>query len=463
MAVAPLTAVVAASVVAIALGGAAAADVRLALALTAAVVVGAALVLKPSFLLPMLVVGVFLEVVSLGGLGLVPLIAPVGLLFLLAAALRPGTEIRVGAPLVWAFAYAIWAYASGLWTVSLDGTAYLIASLAISVVYMLCFAALLDNERELERVLYAFTFAALAIGAFAIGVFALGFSESLTEGRSTGGTGDPNVFAAYQVVALPLAVVLADRAQKRWERVVVYGAILAVIGSVLTSVSRGGVLTLTALTLLLLVAPARTFFRSARHKAIFATAAVIAATVSLAASGDQILPRLESVFGDDAAETAASRGSGRLEFWAAAWRSAHERPLNGLGYGAFRDVSNELIVDTPGVSFQHFELRPGGSRVHSAYLGSLAELGIVGLALFLGLLCSTALALRRTAKRARAAGRYFVMRVANALLLSLLGWSIASVFLSSETSRPLWIVVGLALALPKLVPKGPPRDTAVRL
>ena len=44
------------------------------------------------------------------------------------------------------------------------------------------------------------------------------------------------------------------------------------------------------------------------------------------------------------------------------------------------------------------------------------------------------------------------MRVANALLLSLVGWAIASIFLSSETSRPLWIVVGLALALPKLVP-----------
>lgn len=454
---------VAATGVAVAVGAAATVDVRVAIALTGAVLVGLALLVKPALVLPMLVIGVFVEVVSLGGVGVVPLLAPVALLFLVVASSQPGTELRAGPPLFWAFAYAMWALASGLWTVSLGGTAYLLGSLAISVIYTLCFAVLLDGERELERVLYAFTFAALAIGAFAIAAFTLGYSENLVEGRTTGGAGDPNFFAAYQIVALPLAVVLAGRVQKRWEKVVVYSAMLAVIASVLTSVSRGGVLTLIAVTLLLLVLPARAVFRSARNKAIFATGAAVAATVSLVASADEILPRLESVFRDDAAARAESRGSGRPEFWAAAWRSVEDRPLHGLGFGAFGDVSNELIVDTPGVSFQHFELRPSGSRVHSAYLGSLAELGVVGLTLFLGLLLSTALALRRTAKRARAAGSYFVMRVANALLLSLFGWSIASVFLSSETSRPLWIVVGLSLALPKLVDNRQPEATVARL
>ena len=450
-AAAPSTAAISAAGVAIALGGVAALDVRIAMALTAAALVGAVLMLKPSVILPVLVVGVFLEVITLGGLGLVPLIAPIAVLFLLAAASRPGMELRPAAPLFWALAYAVWALASGLWTVSLGGTTELLASLAISLVYMLCFAALLDTERQLGRVLYAFTLAAFVIGAFAIGAFALGATDDLAEGRSTGGTGDPNFFAAYQVVALPLAIVLAGRVQRRWEKILVYGAILAMIGSILTSVSRGGVLTLTALTLLLLVLPARSFFRSSRHKAVFATAAVIAAVVSLVASGGSMLQRLESVFRDDTGSTAESRGSGRLELWAAAWHSVHERPFLGLGFGAFGDVSNELIVQTPGVNFQHFELRPHGLRAHSAYIGSLAELGVIGLSLFCGLLLSTALALRRTARRARTAGSYFVMRVANALLLSLFAWSIASLFLSAETSRPLWIVVGLALALPKLI------------
>jgi putative inorganic carbon (hco3(-)) transporter len=446
-----------------ALGFIAVVDLRLATALTVAVLVGLALILKPSLLLPTLVTAVFLEVVSLGGLGIVPLLAPIALLALVAAASRAGMEIRAGAPLVWAFAYATWAVASGLWTVSLGGTSFLLGSLAVSIVFMLSFAGLLTSERQLERVLYAFTFAALGIGAFAIAAFAFGLSENLEAGRSTGGTGDPNIFAAYQVVALPLAIVLATRVQKRWEKTVAYLAVIVVIGSVLTSVSRGGVLTLLAVTLILLAMPARSVFRSGRHKAIFATAAVVATAISLAFAAGKIIPRLEAVFSDDAAATAESRGSGRKELWATAWRSFHDRPLHGLGFGAFADVSNELIVQTPGVSFQHFELRPHGSEVHNVYLGSLAEVGVVGLSLFLGLLISTAVALRRTARRARASGNHLVMRVANALLLSLFGFAVASAFLSSETSRPLWIVVGLSLALPKLIATGGPGRTRASL
>jgi hypothetical protein len=433
------------------LGVTAVADLRLATALTAAALFGLALILKPSLLLPALVAAVFVEVVSVGGVGVGVLLAPLALLALVAAASRAGMEIRAAPPLIWAFAYATWALASGLWTVSLGGTAFLLGSLAVSIVYMLCFAGLLNSEDELERVLYAFTFAALGIGAFAIAAFAFGWSQDLEEGRSSGGAGDPNIFASYQVVALPLAVVLAGRVQKRWEKILVYLAVIAVIGSVLTSVSRGGILTLIAVTVILLVLPARSVFRSKSHKAIFATAAVTAATVSLTLAADEILPRFEAVFREGSADTAESRGSGRTELWAAAWHSSHDRPLHGLGFGAFADVSNDLIVQTPGVSLEHFELRPQGTEVHSAYLGSLAEVGVIGLSLFLGLLLSTAVALRRTASNARAAGNDLVMRVANALLLSLFGWAIASAFLSSETSRPLWIVVGLSLALPKLL------------
>jgi O-antigen ligase len=90
--------------------------------------------------------------------------------------------------------------------------------------------------------------------------------------------------------------------------------------------------------------------------------------------------------------------------------------------------------------------------VHNAYLGSLAELGIPGLVLFTGLLGSTLLALRRTAARARRVGDLSLGRIANALVLSLIGWSVTSFFLSSETARPYWVAIGLALALPKLLP-----------
>jgi O-antigen ligase len=437
---------------ALTLGLAATFDPKIAVALALAVVLAVALGMRPALLLSVLIAAVFVEVVSLGGVGVVTLIAPIAVIVLLAAATRPEMQIRPGAPLAWAIAYALWALASGLWTVSVGGTTYLLASLAIALVYMFAFAMLLDSERELEGVLYAFAFAALGIGLFAIGAFFFGLSGELVEGRSAGGTGDPNFFAAYQVVALPLMLALVTRASRPWQRALVYAAIAVIVGSVLTSVSRGGLLTLAAVTLIVCALPAGSLFRLRRQKAAFVAFVAVGAALSLGVAANEILPRIESVFRPSSSASAEAEGSGRLVFWSAAWMSARERPILGLGFGSFPKVSNELIVRTPGVNFQHFELRPRGSQAHNAYLGTLAELGVVGLSLFLGLLISTALALRRTARRARRAGAHFVMRVANALLLSLVGWAIASIFLSSETSRPLWIVVGLALALPKLVP-----------
>jgi putative inorganic carbon (hco3(-)) transporter len=445
---------------ALALGVAVGVDVRIALALAIALILGLVLVIRPTVLLPVLVASIFVEVVSLGGVTISRLLAPLALLAMFFASTRPGFQLRASPPLFWATAYGLWALASGLWSVRLDGTFFLLGSLAIALVYMLAFATVLSTRRQLEDVLYVLAFASLGIGLFAIGAFLLGYADQLLEGRASGGTGDPNFFAAYQLVALPLVLVMAVEARRRWLRLLLYATVLVIIASVLTSVSRGGVLTLVALTALMVVLPARTLFRSPRQKAIVLLAVVVGGAFALKAGSDVVVPRLTSIFDQSVSASSEGQGSGRLEFWAAAGTSIRERPVFGLGYGAFGRVSNELILRTPGIQFSHFELRPTGSQAHSAYLGTTAELGVIGLVLFLGLLLSTALALRRTARRARETRAYFVMRVANALLLSLVGWSIASLFLSSETSRGLWIVVGMTLALPKLISGRPLAQTA---
>jgi O-antigen ligase len=439
---------VAGATLAAAIGLTAAANLKIALAATVALIFAAAILVQPWLLLPALVASVFVEVVSVGGISIGRLIAPIALLVVLAASTRPESRIRGESPFVWATLYGIWALASGLWSVSLSGTTFLLSSLAIGFIYMLAFASLVTSRRELERVLYAFAAAALGIGLFAIATFLLGFSKGLVEGRAAGGAGDPNFFAAYQLVALPLVVVLATEVRKRWLRVALVATVVVVIGSVLMSVSRGGLLTLAVIAIAMVALPARTFFGSPRQKRALLAVCVVGGVIAFSVSAGSVVPRLKATFAGESTN-AAAQGSGRLEVWAAAWMSTKERPIVGLGYGAFLNASDDLLVRTPGINFEHFELRP--QEVHNAYLGSLAELGIPGLVLFLGLLTSIAFTLRRVAKRARAAGADFIARVANALLLSLLGWSIASIFVSSETSRTLWIMVGLTLALPQLI------------
>jgi O-antigen ligase len=124
--------------------------------------------------------------------------------------------------------------------------------------------------------------------------------------------------------------------------------------------------------------------------------------------------------------------------------------LLGLGFGAFPAESTDLMLRTPGVDLASFDLRPYGLRAHNTYLESLAELGIVGFVLFTGLLISCGRSLWRAARLAGRADDQHLRRLANALLVALVAWSISAVFLSVQTSRSLWMLVGLSIAVVKL-------------
>jgi hypothetical protein len=41
--------------------------------------------------------------------------------------------------------------------------------------------------------------------------------------------------------------------------------------------------------------------------------------------------------------------------------------------------------------------------------------------------------------------------VANALVVGLVAWAISAAFIETETARPFWILLGISLALPKVL------------
>jgi O-antigen ligase len=440
------------------LGVAATLGPTVAVALLVAALLALVIAWRPSTILPAMIVSVFVEIVSVGGVSVTRIVAPVALIVLLLALTQNTARIRFGAPLAWAGAYALWAVASSLWTINLADTGFLLASLAIALVYMLTFSGILDSRRDLDYVLIAFAVTALAVGVFAIVGYFLALPWELESGRTSGGTGDPNFFATYQIIAMPLVLVLASVASRRWVRLSLHATVVVIVASVFTSVSRGGLLTLMVVVGLMLALPARSVFRSRRQKAALLAVVAVGGYFSFQAAGPEVATRINAIFSHD------KSGSGRLNDWRAAWTSIRERPALGLGYGTFVGASVDLVRRTPNVDLVNFQLREPGEAVHSVYIGTAAELGIPGLVLLLGLLFSTARGLRRTAREARLLGDWFVSRTANALFLGLVGWAVASIFLSSETSRSLWMIVGLTLALPKLIAvRAPQLEPAPRI
>jgi O-antigen ligase len=445
--------------IAIAIGVTSVASTKAALAIAVVVAVAVATTARSSAILALLIATLFIEVVSLGSLTISRIVAPVALLVIAIEWLRGTARPRIDAQLAWVAAYAIWALASLLWTQDLAGTLNLLASLAIAITYMLAFAILLRDVRDLRMCLWVLAGASVVVGLLSlVGVGGLGGTASdIGAERAQGGVGDPNFFAALQIVAFPLMLGLASSV-RGWARVGLYAGAVISIASALDTLSRGGLIAMACVLLVLPLLRARSLLGSGRQKAAVLLCVVLGVVVvfSVPSLSHKIVTRAKTIFVSTSSAEAsgggagASGGSGRVDIWRAAVHAVEDHPVQGVGFGAFRSQATRYMLTTPGVDPNVFVPRP--IEVHSAYLGAAAETGLVGVAIYLGLLLSTALALRRTAAAAFRAGTPFVGRIANAALLALLGWAVASCFLESETSRGVWVLVGLSLGLPKLVP-----------
>ena len=406
-----------------------------------------AAVLRPKLIAYLLVVSVFAQAVRIAGVTVDRLVAPLALIAVLSHLLNAPVRLRDARPVLTVVGiYVGLAIASFAWTVSQAGTIQGLGSLAISGVYMAGIAVLIPTRRDLRNALWAVGISAPLLGILYMAQFAQGVD------RTKNPLGDPNLFAAFQVMAIPLILVLASSLRSPLGRVLLYMGIAVVAASVLTTLSRGGLGTLILTVLLMTVLPSRVLYRSKREKAAFFLAALIGILVLFPFAWQPLNERFQQGFSQQDVT------GGRGDLWRAAGHGYLEHPLTGLGYGAFDDVSFKLLAETPGVNLVNhvrFAVR-SGEQVHNAYLESLAELGPVGLVLFLGLLGVTARSLLRTSRRARAAGDPHARLAANALLVALTAFAASSLLLSTETSRSLWLVIGLSLALPAMLPDASP-------
>jgi O-antigen ligase len=415
----------------------------LAVAAFVAVIAVPTAVLRPKTMAHVLVVMIFAQYITVHGITVQRLAAPLAIIAVVSRVINhpmklPGAARR----LVWVVAYSAWALLSVTWTVSSSGTDQALASLGIAITFLLAFAVLVRTKEELTAVLWTVTACTAVLAAWWVVSYLTGVD------RAHNKAGDPNFNAMLLTMAIPLILVLTLRATSPLRRTGLYAVIALAGGGAVATLSRGGLLALAAVVVLIVALPARTFFRSRSQKGAFLVAGMIGLVVLLALTWGALLGRFEEN------SNTPDRGSGRSDLWAAALHGYDEHPLTGIGYGAFLASSQELLAATPGVNLKHFLNfnRLGGQEVHSAYVGSLAELGPIGLALFAAILLGALQSLVRTGARARHDGDEEAGVMASALAVSLVAFIVASAFLSSETSgRGLWMIIGLSLVLPATI------------
>ncbi len=312
---------------------------------------------------------------------------------------------------------------------------------------------LLRRTASLRRVVWVMVaagalLATLTTFQFLTGAFGttfLGFGQSAVQNivggvddvRISGPIGDPNFFAQLLVLLIPLALDRAFAEPRGSRRLAAWYAAAVMAASVVFTFSRGGILAMGVVVLLMLLR------RPAHWRALAALALAAALAVPFLPSG--YLDRLTTLGQVGTVESTTDVSiRGRTAEAGAAWAMFMDRPLTGVGLGNFSGHYQEYARGL-GIEVKRVDRQP-----HNLFLEVAAETGIPGLFAFGTLIGGALFATAAARRRWRAAGREAEAGLAYAVGAALVGWLATSAFLHLDFARPWWLLMGLAFALPRL-------------
>ena len=153
-------------------------------------------------------------------------------------------------------------------------------------------------------------------------------------------------------------------------------------------------------------------------------------------------------------------GTGRADIWKVGWRMVEDEPLRGIGAGNFPNTSVHYLLE-PGALVRDDFIVDKPKVAHNTYLEVLAELGVVGLALFLGVHPVLA-GLRRRAPRdfAERSGDSQMEILSRAMFVALVGLLAADFFGSRQYSKQLWLLMALCPVMLELSRRSAAGDLA---
>jgi O-antigen ligase len=331
-------------------------------------------------------------------------------------------------------AMLLWMALSTLWATDVGAAGEALVSWAVAAATFCVLATTLTERRYVVMACWAFV-----VGAFLSVVVGLvpgataSFEATGDEATRFAGTlGDPNYLAAGLVPAMAIAVGLAGGARGPGERWLLIGAAAVSAVGLAASGSRGGLVAAGVAVVATLV-----LVRGRRLQIGVSVALLVAVTgIWLAASSPETWDRIRTFEG----------GTGREDLWTIASRMSQDHPVVGVGLDNFEAESGEYLRQ-PGPLARADLIIEQPHVVHNVYLQQLAETGIVGLLLLLGVLLAATRASWLAAARFGELGDSKLAGLARATLVAQISALSASIFLSNGYDTRLWILLALGPAL----------------
>ena len=261
---------------------------------------------------------------------------------------------------------------------------------------------------------------------------------------------DANDLAALIASAIPLGFYFALDRRHVWLRVLSVLGLAILATGLIRSGSRGGFLAATAMGLYVLFG-----FTTVPARARVAGLLVIVAVIMTTAS-EQYWTAMRTMLAPEQDYNATSEG-GRIKIWRRGLEYIETRPVFGVGAANF-PVAEGTISSLAKNAARGIGVRWGAA--HNSFIQVAAELGIPGLLIFVAWLVSAFRSLRRAGRRPAIPRRPEddPARMAQALTASLVGFVVASVFLSLAYTDMLYVLVGFTVALAKTVRLGDERS-----
>jgi putative inorganic carbon (HCO3(-)) transporter len=266
--------------------------------------------------------------------------------------------------------------------------------------------ALVNTRLKLDTFIWVVV-ASLAFYGVKGGVFTIATGGNYRVWGPGGFIGGNNELALALVAAIPLMRYLQLQSPQRWLRWGLGAAIVLTVVTVLGSHSRGALVALAAMTLLL--------WWKGEGKARWALLIVAVAAVLLPFMPDHWWERMETIRTYDEDESAL----GRLNAWRMAWNLACDRFFGGGFAVAHIDL------------FRIYAPNPEARAAHSIYFQVLGEHGFVGLFLFLAVGVATWRQAARLVQRGHSAESLRWAADLGAMIqVSMVGFGVGGAFLS---------------------------------
>jgi O-antigen ligase len=409
------------------------------------VVIALALALThPEALIPIAIYSMWFEGVAYGplsvGRAVAALIPVIIVLRIVTTPWRPpALQLRAWVPVA---LLTIWAWAGAFYSKSFAGGWLLgFFTLFLGVIYFVAFALFTESPDQLCRLFMGWVW----VGSFAsilsdIAHFGFGY-------RTSGFTGNPNIFAVYLVAGLPIiAVLLRHHATTHRQRWMLYLSLPIFLSALVASGSRMGLIMGAVVGVYIFVTlPGLSLQR--RIVSMVGGAFVMAATVVMfiVLNPERFSP----------AAFVSDRGAGRVDLWTAGVKMLGDSPIVGRGLGGFRldvfDVLQQTTNADLNVLRQPEFIKAGAVESHNLYLTVAIDLGIIGFILYFGVI---AVAFVNLWQKRRSEWSELVWA-----FIGILGAILVASFFGSQTNSKLqWLIVGVSAGLWVRQRVSPPRS-----